>query len=151
MGYSRVVSVLAAAFFLVTVVSSIGQDTVAPGEGVLLEPTDLIVAIPPSPGGGGMAWVEVETTLRCAELKESQWLHVSVDEPLPLGLWLEVEVWEGLSGMGYRPLTSQGSLLAFRLPGRPVSLIRLRYRFRHDVTAPVGRFSRTVLFTLLDP
>ncbi|MBL9134319.1 MAG: hypothetical protein JNK85_00560 [Verrucomicrobiales bacterium] len=114
---------------------------------------DLVVGLPSPVVVDGAAWVEVETALDCVPRGDWQVVMASLDEAMPPGTELEVELFsaEIEVGFGRQRLTDRSCMLAFRLPASLRDPVRLRYRFRYDLFAAPGSFSRAVLFTLIDP
>jgi len=116
-----------------------------------VEATDLIVTVSASWVCSGAEPVEVRTSVNCVPGGRERLLVAALDEPMPPGTWLEVEVQEPGARRGFRAMTVRGHSLVLLVPGTFSTSLRLRYRFGHDLMALTGSFSRTVLFTLLDP
>ena len=121
--------------------------------GVGLSARDLVLGMPPVVAVNGAVWVETESTLDCLPRGEWQVVMATLDEPMPPGTELEVELFSPAAEvtLGRQRLSERSAMLAFRLPAKAGIPLRLRYRFRHDLLAATGSFSRSVLFTLIDP
>lgn len=126
---------------------------VAPKSDFGLSPRDLVLGLTSPVAIDATAWVEVETVLDCVPRGAWQVLMASLDEPMPAGTELEVELSlaEGDVGFERQRLTERSRMLAFRLPATMREPLRIRYRFRCDLYAATGSFSRSVVFTLIDP
>lgn len=128
-----------------------GAERVEVTEAGVVEATDLIVAVTSTWLSDGMEPIEVGTSVNCVPGGRERLLVAALDEPMPPGTWLEVEVQGPGASRGFRAMTVRGHTLVLLVPGTSSTQLSLRYRFGHDLTASTGSFSRTILFTLLDP
>ena len=94
--------------------------------------------------------VELETDFFYTNLGGPKALSARLDEDMPLGARLEVELLSGAMSVGRRVLTSRSTPLAFHLESAQSKPLRLRYRFTFGITAAPAVFGRAVSFTLID-
>lgn len=128
-----------------------GAERVEEMAGGSVDATDLVVAVSTAWVRDGTEPIEVGTTVNCVPGGRERLLVAALDEPMPPGTWLEVEVHGTGARRGFRTMTVRGHSLVLLVPGTSSTQLSLRYRFGHDLTASTGSFSRTLLFTLLDP
>lgn len=94
--------------------------------------------------------MELETDFTFTSPGGPKQLTVQLDDDMPPGTRLEIQILRGAMSAGRRVLTRRSTSLAFHLEGAQPAPLRIRYRFIYDVTAAPGAFARTISFTLLD-
>jgi hypothetical protein len=113
---------------------------------------DLHLALPVSfpDAGTGQVVVDVDSSLQCPANVTPQQLVASLDEAMPAGTVLEIAVDTGRGAGSFQPMSARGRTLTLLLPKDTSTRVAFRYRFRHHLTAPIGAFSRNLVFTLVE-
>lgn len=111
---------------------------------------DLQLTLSSGPPSSGQIIVETETRFTFSTTSGPKQLAAQLDEDLPPGTRLEVQVLSGAMSAGRRVLTRRSTSLAFHLPATEAGELRLRYRLVYDIHTPPGHYARNVTFTLLD-
>jgi hypothetical protein len=99
---------------------------------------------------GGEASVEIDADFIYSNTGGPKALTARLDEDMPAGARLEVELLSGAMSVGRRVLTSRSINLAFHLESAQSKPLRLRYRFVFGVAASPAVFARAISYTLID-
>ena len=111
---------------------------------------EVLLTFAPASLADGETSMDLETDFTFTNPGGPKQLTVQLDEDMPPGARLEVQVLRGAMSTGRRVLTRRATSLAFHLEAAQAAPLRLRYRFIYDVTAAPGAYARTISFTLTD-
>lgn len=121
-----------------------------PGKPASLAVEQIALNFTPARISGDETSVELETDFFYTNLGGPKALSARLDEDMPPGARLEVELLNGAMSVGRRVLTNRSTNLAFHLESAQSKPLRLRYRFTFGITAAPAIFGRAISFTLID-
>lgn len=111
---------------------------------------NLLLTFPATAPATGQAVRETLATMTYHSPGGSRRLSAQLDADLPVGARLEVLVRGAGMSVGWRPLSSRATTIAFHLPPVESGTLQLHYRLTYDIQTPPETYARVVSFTLID-